>query len=205
MKTVKTKSYKWKMTPEKRSKTNYIVLHHAAAVKASPDDVHKWHLNNGWSGIGYHIYITKTGEAYHGRPLDTIGSHAYGYNSESIGVCFEGNFETETMPAVQKLKGIEVMAELKAMYPKAKVVGHRNLMGTSCPGSNFPFDEIANATIPQKKVESGNDIVWELVNGQHKIEITEQKRAIEALDKAKNNPKFESLYWIIYKLVNKGR
>ena len=205
MKTVKEKNYKWKNALSKRSKTGYIVIHHAAASEVSPDVIHSWHCGNGWAGIGYHIYIRKDGTAYEGRPINTVGAHASGFNSESIGVCFEGNFETETMPKVQKLKGIEVLNELRTMYPGAKIVGHRDLMATDCPGANFPFDEIANATIPQKKVESGNDIVWELVNGQHKIEINEQKRAIEALDKAKNDPKFESLYWIIYKLVNKGR
>ena len=51
-------------------------------------------------------------------------------------------------------------------------------------------------------LESGNDIVWELINGTHKITINEPKRAIEALDKAKNNAEFMSLYWIIYKVVN---
>lgn len=53
-----------------------------------------------------------------------------------------------------------------------------------------------------KKLESGNDIVWELMNGKHKIEISEVQRAVNALDKAKNHPEFMSLYWILYKLVN---
>ena len=50
---------------------------------------------------------------------------------------------------------------------------------------------------------AGNDIVWELMNGKHKIEITEVQRAIKAIDDAKKNAKFSSLYWILYKLVNK--
>lgn len=54
----------------------------------------------------------------------------------------------------------------------------------------------------KKKLETGNDIVWELMNGKHKIQISEVDRAIKALDKAKNNADFMSLYWIIYKVVN---
>ena len=53
-----------------------------------------------------------------------------------------------------------------------------------------------------KKLETGNDIVWELMNGKHKVEISEVAKAIKALDKAKNNAEFNSLYWILYKLVN---
>ncbi len=52
-------------------------------------------------------------------------------------------------------------------------------------------------------LESGNDIIWELMNGKHKVEITEVARAVEAVDKAKSNPEFLSLYWILHKLVNK--
>lgn len=193
MKTVKVKNYNWKMTPGKRSKTNYIVLHHAAAVKASPDDIHQWHSNNGWSGIGYHIYITKTGEAYHGRPLDTIGSHVYGFNSESIGVCFEGNFETEAMSQVQKLKGIEVVNELRTMYPGAKIVGHRDLMATGCPGINFPFEEITNGITPKKELESVNDIVWEL---NHRGIITDTKLWLKKLAEDTD------AYWLARKCAN---
>lgn len=51
-------------------------------------------------------------------------------------------------------------------------------------------------------LESGNDIIWELMNGKYKIKITEVDRAIKALDKAKNSEEFMSLYWILHKLVN---
>ncbi len=54
----------------------------------------------------------------------------------------------------------------------------------------------------EMKLETGNDIVWELMNGKHKVKITEVDRAVKALDKAKSNAEFNSLYWILYKLVN---
>lgn len=51
-------------------------------------------------------------------------------------------------------------------------------------------------------LETGNDIIWELMNGKYKIEINEVERAISAIDNAKKNANFSSLYWILYKLVN---
>ena len=54
----------------------------------------------------------------------------------------------------------------------------------------------------KEMLESGNDIIWELMNGKHKVEILEVDKAVKALDKAKNTPDFASLYWILYKLVN---
>lgn len=36
---------------EKRKTTRRIILHHAEASNCSVEDIHCWHLNNGWSGI----------------------------------------------------------------------------------------------------------------------------------------------------------
>ena len=87
---------------------------------------------------------------------------------------------------------------------------HRWFSATLCPGDylynlHSQIAKDVNAQLKKsspKKLESGNDIVWELMNGKHKIEIKEVEKAIKALDKAKNNPEFLSLYWIIYKVVN---
>ena len=54
----------------------------------------------------------------------------------------------------------------------------------------------------KKMLETGNDIIWELMNGKYKLEILEVDKAVKALDKAKNMPEVASLYWILYKLVN---
>ena len=54
----------------------------------------------------------------------------------------------------------------------------------------------------KKELESGNDIVWQLMNGKLGVEINEPERAVKALDKAKDDSEFMSLYWIIRKVVN---
>ena len=51
-----------------------------------------------------------------------------------------------------------------------------------------------------KKLESANDIIWELMNGKLKVQISEVDKAVKALDEAKKEN--SSLYWILYKLVN---
>lgn len=127
-----------------RSITKKLVLHHAAAFKCSVEDIHRWHKENGWSGIGYHFLVRKNGEIHRGRPINTVGAHAYGFNDESIGICFEGNFEKEKMTKAQKEAGKLLVAYVRQLYPTiTEVVGHRDLMATACPGKNFPFDEIA--------------------------------------------------------------
>lgn len=56
----------------------------------SINDIRRWHLERGWSDVGYHYYIRLSGEIEHGRPINIKGAHVRGRNSKSIGVCFEG-------------------------------------------------------------------------------------------------------------------
>lgn len=129
-----------------RKSTSRIILHHAEASHCTAADIHRWHLNNGWSGAGYHFLVRKDGSIYRLRPENKVGSHAKGSNSDSIGVCFEGSYMTETMPEAQKKSGKELVAYLKEKYGISKVQRHSDVYPTSCPGTNFPFDEIAGAS-----------------------------------------------------------
>lgn len=126
----------------KRSRTNRIVLHHAAASECGAATIHLWHKGNGWAGIGYHFVVRKNGTIERGRPEHTQGAHASGSNFDSIGICFEGNFDAETMGAAQKNAGIELIQYLKNKYGISKVYGHRDLMATGCPGNKFPFNDL---------------------------------------------------------------
>ena len=130
-----------------RSKTERIILHHADASNCTAEDIHRWHLANGWSGAGYHFLVRKDGSIYRLRPEDKVGAHAYGSNYNSIGICFEGKYMEEDMPEVQKQEGKELVAYLKNKYNITTVQAHRDVCATSCPGDKFPFDEIANSKI----------------------------------------------------------
>lgn len=54
----------------------------------------------------------------------------------------------------------------------------------------------------RKMLETGNEIVWELMNGKLKVPISDVDRAVKAVDKARKTADVNSLYWILYKLVN---
>lgn len=193
-------SYGFSGTLSNRGKTDYIILHHSAG-HGTPQSIHAEHLRSGYVGIGYHFYIRKDGSVYRGRPINVTGAHCLGYNSKSIGVCFEGNFENEEMTEKQKESGKELLEYLKKIYPKAYVKRHKDLNATLCPGKNFCFEEIAEGKILKKELTSANDIIWELKNGALKISINDVSGAVSALEAAQ---KAESpLYWILRKIVNK--
>nr|DAI81909.1 MAG TPA: endodeoxyribonuclease I [Caudoviricetes sp.] len=147
-------TYKWNGALTKRRSTTRIILHHAAASRCTAQQIHSWHLANGWVGIGYHFFVRKDGSVYRGRPEDTVGAHAGNNNYDSIGICFEGNFMTETMPVVQKRAGQELVQYLKDKYGISKVQKHSDVNATGCPGTRFPFKEISEGAAAGKPAES---------------------------------------------------
>ena len=139
-----------------RSKTTRLILHHAAAKTCSAEDIHRWHLGNGWSGAGYHFLVRKDGKVYRLRPEKAVGAHASGSNSDSLGICFEGDFTSEKMSTTQKNAGKDLIAYLKKKYGISKVQKHSDVCSTDCPGKNFPFSEIAGATGSTSSVSSSS-------------------------------------------------
>ena len=133
-----------------REFTDLIVIHHTgnpADDDLSAEDIHKSHLRRGWSGIGYHFIIRKDGTIEAGRPFRTIGAHAYGFNSHSIGIMLSGNFEIST-PTSEQLHSLQLLIKhLQMIYGNAdftklyinggSIAMHRDLMPTLCPGTRF--------------------------------------------------------------------
>ena len=167
--------YNWSGGFSNRSKTDYIVLHHAEAVKCTAQDIHSWHRANGWTGIGYHFFVRKDGTIYRGRPINVVGAHVQGMNSCSIGICAEGDYHTKekTMPQAQKKSIIELCQYLKKnYYPNAKIVGHKEIGDSNCPGRYYPLDEIKNMKYKE-------DLTMEQYN---ELKNLIEKQAVEIAD-----------------------
>ena len=124
-----------------RGRTEEVILHHAEASSATVWDINQWHLDNGWTGIGYHYYIRKDGSIYRGRPEWAVGAHATGHNDRSIGVCCEGAYMTETMPAAQLSALRALLRDIMGRYGALALRRHRDVNATNCPGDRFPWAE----------------------------------------------------------------
>lgn len=128
-----------------RSYTDMIVLHHTGCndIDASAEQIHEWHKNNNppWAGIGYHYVIRKDGTIERGRPEWAIGSHAYGENSHTIGIHLSGDFQQAEPTSQQIEKCAMLVADICERYgipiDYEHIVGHGELMATSCPGKNL--------------------------------------------------------------------
>lgn len=127
---------------ENRFVTDCIVVHHIGTANnddVSAETVHQWHLNNGWSGIGYHFLIRKDGTIEEGRPLGTVGAHVYGENRHTVGINLVGNFESAVPTEAQKTAAAHLIASLCTVYQldpvwESTVKGHCDLNATACPG-----------------------------------------------------------------------
>ena len=150
-----------------------IVLHNSGvSVLQSIEVIHNYHKNKGWAGIGYHYYVRKDGSVYRGRPENMAGAHCPGVNSTSIGICAEGNFNEETMSEVQKQAIIELVKDIKSRYDIKWIKGHREILATSCPGDNYPFDEIVNGTVGENQtvaVDNKKECIRELQSLLNKV------------------------------------
>ena len=71
-----------------------LIVIHCSATRAARDFTAKVvvtdHRFRGFSCWGYHYYVRKSGQIDPMRDEDMVGAHARGYNSISLGVCFEG-------------------------------------------------------------------------------------------------------------------
>ena len=111
-----------------------IVIHSSATrttQRYTVDDCRRDHRARGFADIGYHYYITCDGVVHAGRPLNQVDAHATGYNTHSIGICYEGGLDIRGRPAdtrttEQKDTLQKLLMRLKEDYPEARVVVYQN-------------------------------------------------------------------------------
>ena len=95
-----------------------VVVHWSATYlnqDIGADEIHEWHTQRGFSGIGYHYVIRKDGRIQRGRPIDRTGAHAKdnGHNNFSIGLCLVGGYNcmTGTPNSEKHVSGASINAD----------------------------------------------------------------------------------------------
>ena len=113
----------------------YLVVHCSASPQGRGDTastIHRWHLERGFDGIGYHRVVLEDGTVEFGRPDYWTGAHVKGYNTGSLGVCLIGEGGDATEAQIKALS--EVLTVWKIAHPQAVIVGHNDLdSGKNCP------------------------------------------------------------------------
>lgn len=135
------KSFNFTNCLSERKATNRIIIHHTggADIDAYAEQIHKWHINAGYSGIGYHFVIRKNGDIERGRPILAVGSHAYGANSDSVGIHLSGDF-TYNLPTDNQIESAALLIAYLCEFfniptDRKHILGHRETIETACPGN----------------------------------------------------------------------
>jgi len=95
-------------------------------------EIHGWHKERGFDGIGYHAVILEDGTVESGRPDYWTGAHTAGKNRNSLGVCMIGNgyYLPSQYDALEKYirdKSAKHNIDLKRVY------GHYIYSNKLCP------------------------------------------------------------------------
>ena len=125
----------------------YLVVHCSATPEGrvhTAKDIDLWHKQRGFTEIGYNYVILLDGTIELGCDVDKIPAHVEGHNKESIGICYIGGIDKNTLQpkdtrtAAQKEALKKLLTELKALYPEAEILGHRDFPGVAkaCPCFN---------------------------------------------------------------------
>ena len=142
----------------KRSKRriDFIAIHCTATPEGQDLTVEKirsQHRAQGWSDIGYHYIIYRDGTVHEGRNVDISGAHVSGYNANSIGVVYVGGLENrpgtpykllkakDTRTEAQKAAMLNLLIDLRRLYPRAVIQGHRDFSPDKNGDGVIPLDE----------------------------------------------------------------
>ena len=89
---------------------------------------------------GYHFIIQADGVIVPLLSIDKVSNGVKGYNSKTINVCYIGGIDTagkpkDTRTTEQKCALLHQLKELRKLFPKAKIQGHRDFPNVhkACP------------------------------------------------------------------------
>jgi len=88
--------------------------------------------------LGYNYEISKDGITRQARRDGerTAACYQQGMNNgKAIHICLDGNFSIEYPTREQEIALTKLLKELQLKYPEAKIIHHRDIKTTSCPGN----------------------------------------------------------------------
>lgn len=181
-----------------------VVYHHTAmhsnssfqdvvrVIKSRTDS----HGNN-WL-TGYNCVILADGSIHPFCRWDRYGNHAVGYNRRSLGIAFNGNFETnpdvpganpdgnlgKQHPTEEQIKaGARVITLWSYLYPidldfENSIIPHKQIASKACPGNGFYYDELKRwVEFYKEKWDKSDHIQQELDAYKLKPYLYTQRRA----------------------------
>jgi LysM repeat protein len=138
----------------KSAKWRYIIIHHSVTDEGDATSLDTIHYRRGFNrGLGYHFVIdngttTKVDGQIEASPrwvkqMDGAHCNVGGMNQCGIGICLVGDF-THHEPTRKQMDALVLLVNTLRRYyriPLSRVLGHRDVKPTECPGKSFPWKE----------------------------------------------------------------
>lgn len=112
----------------------YIVIHCTASYQATTTEtsLRAAFKSRGWSTVGYHWVVKTDGNIIKLLDESKISNGVKGYNKNSVHIAWIGGIDKthpngiDNRTPAQKIALYDLIAKVKARYPKAKILGHRD-------------------------------------------------------------------------------
>ena len=157
------------------NKPEVIIIHHSGTKDGVAKDfnaIKNYHKNTlGWRDIGYHYIIENVNgqaETIKGRAENIAGAHTKqeGMNKKSIGICVVGNYDKDNLPSDLYAELIDLIADIRSRHGNLPLKRHSDYANKTCPGLNFPFEQLVKDTRKPKAPQwKENAVQWALENG----------------------------------------
>lgn len=108
----------------------YIVIHCTAGPSSQKTSVilDFWRKKLGWKNVGYHKLISEDGTVEELAKPEQIVNGVKGHNSHSYHICYKGGQGgKDNRTDEQKASLLSEIKKAKKLFPKAQVLGHRDL------------------------------------------------------------------------------
>ena len=120
----------------------------AGSQKQTVDDLRAEFKAKKWRNPGYHYVVHADGKVSQLLGEQFVSNGVKGYNSTSINVAYIGGIDSkgkavDNRTAEQKASLVKLLKELKGRYPKAEIMGHRDISAdTNGNGIVDPWERI---------------------------------------------------------------
>ena len=104
----------------------------AGNQNATVEDLMREFKAKGWRNSGYHYLVLKNGEVNQLLDESEVSNGVKGYNQTSINIAYTGGIgangkAVDNRTEEQKKSLISLLKSLRERYPKAKIMGHRDI------------------------------------------------------------------------------
>lgn len=130
---------------------NNIVVHCTAGPQTqTAAQIISYHLRVlGWKVPGYHYIVEPDGHVTCAVPESQVANGVKGHNSDSIHIAWIGGIDAngkgiDNRTQAQKDAIVRILRELRPRYPKARILGHRDIASKDINGNGIidPWERV---------------------------------------------------------------